>query len=123
MRPHKVWRAKSDILGYIAYTSLRVPYVKIGTLIVVSLDTWVTIFFYLNDIKFYSNNYVRFSEGARGKIIGKRKLDYHGLPYLNDILLVDALNSNLISITQLYYQDLYVNFNKVKRTITNKNHA
>lgn len=75
---------------------------------------------YLKDIKLYSNNYVTFVNGAKGKIIGKGKIDYHGIPFFNHVLLVNGITTNLISISQLYDQDLCVKFNSVECIIIYK---
>lgn len=64
----------------------------------------------MKDNKSYSNRYVTLGDGAKGNIIGKWKLDYPGLPFHNDVLLVDGLTTNLNRINQLYDHDLYVNF-------------
>lgn len=73
---------------------------------------------YLKNIKSYLNNYVTFDDGAKGKIIGKRKLDYTGLPCLYVVLIVDGLATNLIRISQLCNQKLYVKFDSMECTIT-----
>lgn len=56
---------------------------------------------YIKNIKPYSNNYISFGDGSRGKIVGKCQLDYLALPYHDDVLLVNGLTANLISISQL----------------------
>lgn len=53
---------------------------------------------YLKKLRPYSNNYVTFGHGVKGNIAGKGKLDYPDLHILNEILLVKALNVNLISV-------------------------
>lgn len=60
---------------------------------------------YLNNINLYFESYAIFGDGAKGKSIRKGSLDHHGLPCLNDEVLVDGLIANLISISKLYYQD------------------
>lgn len=64
-----------------------------------------------------------FNDGANGKNIGKGKLEYRGIPYLKYVLLVYGLTVNLIRISQLSDQDLYVNFNRDECIVTGKNHA
>ncbi|XP_075524511.1 uncharacterized protein LOC142556904 [Primulina tabacum] len=50
--------------------------------------------------------------GAKGKIVGKGTLNVEGLPKLHNVLHVEGLNSNLISISQLCDDNLHVKFNK-----------
>lgn len=61
---------------------------------------------YLKEVKHYSNNYVTFGDGVKRKITGKGKLNYLGLSTLDDVLLVESLITNLISISQLCDQKL-----------------
>lgn len=75
---------------------------------------------YLKEINPYTNIYVNFSDGGKGNIIGKGKLDYPSLPSLNDVLLVEDLTINLINISQQCNQELCVNFNRFKYIVTNK---
>ncbi|GAA0173798.1 hypothetical protein LIER_41591 [Lithospermum erythrorhizon] len=44
------------------------------------------------------NDYVIFGGGEKGRIIGKWSLNVEGLPRLEDVLLVEGLTTNLISI-------------------------
>lgn len=55
---------------------------------------------YLKDLKPYSNFYVTFGDDSKGKIIGKGKLKYPGLPNLYDVLFVEGFTKNLTSISQ-----------------------
>ncbi|KAG9444872.1 hypothetical protein H6P81_016212 [Aristolochia fimbriata] len=55
---------------------------------------------------------VTFGDGAKGSVVGKGDLNVQGLPKLKNLLLVDGLKANLISISQLCDQNLYVNFTK-----------
>jgi hypothetical protein len=48
--------------------------------------------------------------------MGIGKLQYSGLPKLDDVLLVKGLKANLISISQLCDQGLKVDFTYVIRT-------
>jgi hypothetical protein len=61
---------------------------------------------YLQEIKNYSNSYVTFGDGAKGKIKGIGKLNGPELPNLDNVLLVEGLTANLISISQLCDQGL-----------------
>jgi hypothetical protein len=75
---------------------------------------------FLVNIKSYSTSYVTFGDGSKGEIKGIGKLDYPGLPSLEDILFVKGLTTNLISISQLCDQGLKVNFNKSECMVTNE---
>jgi hypothetical protein len=56
--------------------------------------------------------YVTFGDDGKGKIRGKGKLIRNNLPNLDNVLFVEGLYSNLISISQLCDQGLEVNFKK-----------
>jgi len=56
---------------------------------------------YLEDVRPYTSNYVTFGDGAKGKILGIDNLIKHGMPRLDNVLLVKGLTANLISISQL----------------------
>ncbi|XP_073271383.1 uncharacterized protein [Primulina huaijiensis] len=55
---------------------------------------------------------VTYGGGAKGKIVGKGTLNVEGLPKLHNVLHVEGLNSNLISISQLCDDNLHVKFDK-----------
>ncbi|XP_075515429.1 uncharacterized protein LOC142550075 [Primulina tabacum] len=55
---------------------------------------------------------VTYGGGAKGRIVGNGTLNVDGLPILHNVLHVEGLNSNLISISQLCDDDLHVRFNK-----------
>ncbi|XP_073270460.1 uncharacterized protein [Primulina huaijiensis] len=57
---------------------------------------------------------VTYGGGAKGKIVGKGTLNVEGLPKLHNVLHVEGLNSNLISISQLCDNNLLVKFDKHK---------
>lgn len=59
----------------------------------------------MKEVKPYTNSYVTFGDGTKGKIVGKGKLVYPGIPNLEYILLVGGLTTNIISISKLYDQD------------------
>ena len=56
---------------------------------------------YLIDLKAYATSYVTFGDGAKGRIKGIGKLARTGSPLLDDVLLVEGLTANMISISQL----------------------
>ena len=75
---------------------------------------------FLDNIKFYTTNYVTFGDGARGKIVGICDMVSAGLPRLDNVLLVNGLTANLISISQLCDKGLSVNFSKSECLIIDK---
>ncbi|XP_073049481.1 uncharacterized protein [Primulina eburnea] len=56
--------------------------------------------------------HVTYGGGAKGRIAGKGTLNVDGLPNLHNVLYVEGLNSNLISISQLCDDGLHVKFDK-----------
>ncbi|GAA0185805.1 hypothetical protein LIER_33093 [Lithospermum erythrorhizon] len=56
--------------------------------------------------------HVTFGDGGKGKIIGKEQLNVDGLPHLTDVLLVEGLTMNLISLSQLCDDGMKVFFCK-----------
>jgi hypothetical protein len=75
---------------------------------------------YLEDVRPYATSYVTFGDGAKGKIEGIGSLVKHGLPKLDDVLLVKGLTANLISISQLCDLGLQVNFTKPECQISDE---
>ncbi|KAI3463760.1 hypothetical protein Pfo_020423 [Paulownia fortunei] len=56
--------------------------------------------------------HVTFGDEVSGRILGKGTLDVKGLPRLKNVLLIEGLKTNLISISQLCDQSLFVHFTK-----------
>ena len=54
---------------------------------------------YLEDVRPYATSYVTFGDGAKWKIVRIGNLVKHGLPRLDDVLLVKGLTVNLISMS------------------------
>ncbi|KAK2362046.1 gag-protease polyprotein [Trifolium repens] len=65
---------------------------------------------YLKKLRPCSKGSVTFGDGAKGRIKGIGKLRDLSLPYLDKVLLVEGLTTNLISISQLCEQGLDVYF-------------
>ena len=105
----------------IAHTSLRVS----------SKEDWyfdsgcsrhmTSIKNFLIDLKAYSTSYVTFGDGAKRKIKGIGKLVRTGSPLLDDVLLVEGLTANMISISQLCDQGLEVRFSKEECLVISEN--
>ena len=64
---------------------------------------------------------VIFKDNARGKIVGPGALIFPGLSRLKDVVLVEGLIVNLISVSQLYDDGLHVRFTKEKCMIFDQN--
>lgn len=75
---------------------------------------------YLKLLKPCSNRNVTFCDGDKIKILGKGKMDYPGIPSLDDVLLVECFTKIIISISQLCNQELCVNYNCSECIVTNK---
>lgn len=78
---------------------------------------------FVMDIQPCSTGHVTFSDGDKGKVIGKGRLKYPRLPIFKEVILVEGLTANLISISQLCNQGVSVNFSKDKCTVTNSNNT
>src|ERR1044072_1638492 len=76
---------------------------------------------YLVDLKAYATSYVTFGDGDKGRIKGIGKLDRTGSPVLDEVLLVEGLTANLISISQLCDQGFEVRFSKEECSVIYEN--
>src|ERR1044072_1790975 len=95
------WKLKEVVPNLIAHKSLRVS----------SREDWyfdngfsrhmTGVKNFLEDLKAYSSSYVTFGDGAKGKINGIGILVRSGSPCLDDVLLVEGITVNLISISEL----------------------
>lgn len=115
-----MWKPKYSAINLIAHTFVRVFYRE---------DLYFDSSYsrhmteektYLEMIKSYTNSYVTFGDGAKVRIKGMGKLIYPSLPSLDNVLLIEGLTSNLISIIQLCNQGLKVRFNKLKYFISSQ---
>ena len=57
---------------------------------------------------------VSFGDGSKSQIKGKRIISLPGLPDIANVLYVEGLRVNLLSISQIYDQDFMVLFSKGK---------
>ena len=67
---------------------------------------------YFEEQKPCSNSYIDFGNRDRGRKKGIRKVISLGFPFLDDVLLVEGLTTNLIIISQPCDQGLNVSYNK-----------
>jgi hypothetical protein len=120
VKAKKKWIPRNDTSRLIYHTSLRAS----------ARENWyfdsgcsrhmTGVKKFLVDIKSYSTRYVTFGDGSKGEIKGVGKLDYPGLPSLDDVLFVKGITANLISISQLCDQGHKVNFTKSECLVTNE---
>jgi hypothetical protein len=75
---------------------------------------------YFEYIRPCEKGYVTFGDDGKGEIRGKGKLISNELPKLDNVLFVEGLLSNLISVSQLCDQGLEVRFNKLGCRVTNE---
>ncbi|KAG9450294.1 hypothetical protein H6P81_010259 [Aristolochia fimbriata] len=68
----------------------------------------------LRNISYTESGQVTFGDGVKGTITGKGTLNVDGLPRLLNVLLVQGLKANLISISQLCDENLLVHFTSEK---------
>lgn len=120
MFPQQVLKPNGENPSPIAYTFLRLSSRKDWYFDNGYSKHWGGEKNYMKDIQLYSNSYVTFGDGAKGKIRGKEKLDCLGLPCLDDMLLIKGLISNIINISQHFGQYLNVNFSHSGCTVINK---
>ena len=110
--PNRLWIRRSDLFYNVAYTSLKA----------ITTDSW---YFdsgcskymigkgkYLTDYHIIAESHVSFGDGEKGRVLGKETLNADGFPRLNNVLHVEGLKANLISISQLCDQKLNVKFTK-----------
>ncbi|CAM8948556.1 unnamed protein product [Rhodiola kirilowii] len=75
---------------------------------------------FLANIKLFKGHSVTFGNGVKGKVIGKGTLKVQGVPQLESVLLVDGLEANLISISQLCDEDHHIKFTQDTCQVLNK---
>ena len=103
---------KSDLFCHVAYTSMKA----------VTTNDW---YFesacsrhmtgdkrYLNDYQSMLDGHVSFGDGGKWRVLGKGTLLADGLSKLKNVLHVEGLKANLMSISQLCDQNLNVKFIK-----------
>ncbi|KAK2356433.1 hypothetical protein QL285_093765 [Trifolium repens] len=116
----KEWKPKGENVGLIAHTSLRAS----------SREDWyfdsgcsrhmTDVEKYLINVKPYKSSFVTFGDGGKGEILGIGDLINHGLPNLENVLLVKGLTANLISMSQLCDQGMKVNFTRSECLVNNE---
>ena len=77
----------------------------------------------LTDLQPCSQDSVIFEDDARGRVIGMGSLLILRLSKLKNVLLIDGLRVNIISVSQLRDEDLPVQFTKDKCIVRNQSHC
>ncbi|XP_073152719.1 uncharacterized protein [Henckelia pumila] len=108
----KVWVPKAKSSCNVFYTSLKTNVAGHWYFDSGSSRHMTGLKKYLSDYVDQDKGKVTYGGGANGYIVGKGTLNVEGLPKLHNVLHVEGLNSNLISISQLCDDDLYVKFDK-----------
>jgi len=99
--PKKKWIPRCANTRLIAHTSIRASY-KGDCYFDSGCSGHMTgVDKYLEDVRPYASSYVTFGDGSKGKILGIGNLIKHGLPRLDNVILVKGLTASLISISQL----------------------
>ena len=78
---------------------------------------------YLSDLKSVSAGRVTFGDRATRRIVGKGQLNHLGFSPPKDVMLVEGLTANLISISHLCDQGLNVSFTKDQCVVTDDANA
>ncbi|XP_073041763.1 uncharacterized protein [Primulina eburnea] len=108
----KVWVPKAQIQCSVIYTSLKTNIAGIWYFDSGCSRHMTGSKDHLIDFVELRSGHVTYGGGAKGRIAGKGTLNVDGLPNLHNVLYVEGLNSNLISISQLCDDDLHVKFDK-----------
>ncbi|XP_073063983.1 uncharacterized protein [Primulina eburnea] len=109
----KVWVPKAKIQCSVIYTSLKTNIAGIWYFDSGCSRHMTGSKDHLIDYVELRSGHVTYGGGAKGRIAGKGTLNnVDGLPNLHNVLYVEGLNSNLISISQLCDDGLHVKFDK-----------
>lgn len=72
---------------------------------------------YLTDCIKSRRGSVTFRDGAKNKVIGMGILNIEGMPKLKNLLHIEGMKANLISISELCDENLLVYYDKRKRYV------
>ena len=78
---------------------------------------------FLTNLQPCSLEFVTFGDGAKGTVLGCGSLKIPCMPKLENVLLVNGLKENFISINQLYDQNLLVQFTVGNFLVTNSSNS
>ncbi|XP_073049518.1 uncharacterized protein [Primulina eburnea] len=108
----RVWVPKANIQCSVIYTSLKTNIAGIWYFDSGCSRHMTGSKDHLIDYVELRSVHVTYGGGAKGRIAGKGTLNVDGLPSLQNVLYVEGLNSNLISISQLCDDGLHFKFDK-----------
>ena len=74
----------------------------------------------LKPLKEKVGDYVTFGDGSHDQVLAKGTVEIPGLPLLMDVLYIEGLKANLLSITQICDEDFLVQFLKKGCVIINE---
>ena len=74
---------------------------------------------FLTNLQPCSLESITFGDRGKGTVLGSGSLKFPGMPKLKNVLLVNGLKVNLISISQLCDENLLVQFTKESCSVTN----
>ena len=77
---------------------------------------------FLTNLQSSNQDWVIYGDSGKGRVLGIGSFIILGLSKLKNVLLVEGLIVNLISMSQLCDEDLLVQFTKDKCIIHNQNH-
>lgn len=75
----------------------------------------------LRNIRKCSSEFVTFGNGARVAVLGRDQLNVGGMPHFDDVMLVQDLKSNLLSVSHLCDHNLHVMFTKQRCKVVDEN--
>ena len=78
---------------------------------------------FLTNLQPWSLESITFGDGGKGKVLRSVSLKVPGMPKLENVLLVDGLKVNLISISQLCDDNLFIQFTKGSHLVTNSSNS
>ncbi|XP_073019283.1 uncharacterized protein [Primulina eburnea] len=108
----KVWVPKAKIQCSVIFTSLKTNLAGIWYFDSGCSRHMTGCKDHLIDYVELRSGHVTYGGGAKGRIAGKGTLNVDGLPNLHNVLYVEGLNSDLMSISQLCDDGLHVKFDK-----------
>jgi hypothetical protein len=117
----QVWVKKEDHLCLVVHTALKVLdtclwYLDSGCSKHMTGDK--TLF---QELKEGRGGNITYGDGSKSKVIGKGSVQIPGAPTSQEVLYVEGLKANLLSISQFCDQDLVVQFSKKECNIFDSN--
>ncbi|XP_073119679.1 uncharacterized protein [Henckelia pumila] len=104
---NKVWVQKYDVKSFVIYTSLKANTAENWYFDSGSSRHMTGLKDHLTDYIEQNEGRVTYGGGAKGRIVGKGTLNVEGFPKLHNVLHVEGLNANLISISTRSVNNCY----------------